>query len=132
MFRDAPLRSAPHHEADQVRLVLPRRMSVFLRRTSATGAGRKSSTTRTRPIPPAVYLTVLLLMAFPTIMPGHDAARTACQSLACASDGRRVRREVFAFNVGFFPSPASPSDDSTATLSGNSTTSFSDPPIAST
>jgi len=42
------------------------------RRTSASGAGRKSSTTRSRPISPAVYLFVVLRIGFSAVMPGLD------------------------------------------------------------
>src|SRR5580704_5236648 len=46
------------------------------RGTRSAGAGRKSSITRTRPISPAVYLTVLLLiesLSFPPIAGAEDA-----------------------------------------------------------
>src|SRR5204863_8567782 len=46
------------------------------RGTRRSGGGRKSSITRTRPISPAVYLTVLLLidsLSFPPIAGAEDA-----------------------------------------------------------
>src|SRR5580704_8063387 len=53
------------------------------RGTRSAGAGRKSSIRRTRPISPAVYLTVLLLIesfSFPPIAGAEDADSAAAPS----------------------------------------------------
>jgi hypothetical protein len=55
------------------------------------------------------------------------------QSFACAIDTRRDPRAVFLLaRCAAFAFSVSPKEDNTAMLSGNSTTSLSEPPIAST
>src|ERR1700733_2101200 len=53
------------------------------RGTRSSGAGKKSSITRTRPISPAVYLTVLLLIDFLSFPPIPGAKYTNAPGAVC-------------------------------------------------